>query len=150
MPLQQDIPEDKVAEMSTPPPENTMEHDKRLSRPNKTFEVELEPVNCGVSGISYDTLEAIAHSYGITEERIIHQALLQLALKEIPGFDTDAPFLSDEQLERLRARREQIDQQAEIDRASPAVHEVLKNFLRIQGEADENTEDPGSASRGST
>lgn len=146
-----EIRPDKVVPVaSTPPPEQKMTHDEKLARPKKPFRFELDPINCGSTGISYDTLEALAASHGVTEDRIVHQALLDFAIKEIPGFDPDAPFLSNEQLEFLRRRREELNNQVERDRNSPAVHDVLMGFMRGQGETDERTaEDPGPTNGGS-
>ena len=143
-------PDKVVPVASTPPPEQKMNDDDKLARPKKLFRFELDPINCGETGISYDTLEALAASHGITEDRIVHQALLDFAIKEIPGFDPDAPFLSDEQLEFLRRRREELNKQVELDRNSPPVHETLMGFIRGQGETDERAEDPGPTNGGST
>jgi hypothetical protein len=129
-------------------PEIYMNDREKLRRPQKEYRVQLDPMNCGETGISYDTLEALAESLGVSEERVIYMALLDFAIKEIPGFDPDAPFLTSVQIEFLHRRREELERQKEADKNLPPINQSIIALLRVQGETDERPEDPGSENRG--
>lgn len=74
-----------------------------------SFSITLETVN-SVFGISGDTLRAIAHSYGVDEDKIIIRALTQWAKTEIPDLDLDSPKLTAEQMKSLLQRRQKLDE----------------------------------------
>lgn len=107
-----------------------------ICRPEEEFRFALEPINSAF-GISVDTLKAIANSYGVPVERIIIRAITQWAKKEIPSLDLDQPLLSDEQLEALRLRRLQIDEERENKQNHPSLLEQFKEHLRLHEEQDD-------------
>lgn len=123
---------------------------EKLRRPQKEYRVRLDPMNCGESGISYGTLGALADSMRVSEKRVIYMALLDFAIKKIPDFDPDAPFLTTEQIDFLRRRREEMEREEEIEKGLPPINESIIALLRVQGETDEKPEDPGSENSGSS
>ncbi|MBK4735956.1 hypothetical protein [Noviherbaspirillum pedocola] len=118
-----------------------MKFEDLIKRPKKHFTFALEPIN-SCTGISYDTLQAIAESYGTSEEQVVLHALSQLAEKEIPDFDPDSPFLSEEQLKALLKRRHFIDAEAVQKRNSPSLRDHFLQAYREQGDTDGKPEDP--------
>jgi hypothetical protein len=98
------------------------------------FVVELEAVNSAF-GISADTLNQLAQSYGVSPERLLVRAITMLALADIPGLDLDAPQLSPDQQQFLKQRREQHP-----GASTTSLNEAFKRLFEGTGHDHENAE----------
>ncbi|NEX63415.1 hypothetical protein [Noviherbaspirillum galbum] len=131
MSLQKTNPPDTVqVPPAVPPPEIDMP---------KSFTFSLDDIN-SVFGISADTLSALAHSHGVSEQELIIRAVTQLARAEIPDLDLDAPRLSPEQVAQLMQRRVKLEESRQSNGAN--LKDVFLDLLSEQGDADADDSRP--------
>lgn len=109
---------------------------KQNTPPPKLFTFALEAFNSAF-GISADTFEALANSYGVSEENLIVRALTIWAKSEIPDLDLDSPALSEAQLKQLAERRTRLD--ILNNQPTPSLRDIFAQMEAQQGASDEPT-----------